>query len=57
MTINELIIKLREIQSVQGNILVEVRNDAGEFNDLEVVDTTFYRVPEQRRKWVVFLDV
>ena len=56
MTINELIAKLENIRAEYGNALVEVRNDAGDWNDAEEVQPTHYRKPASEPKWVVFID-
>ena len=56
MKISELIEKLNNVKEEHGDIRVEVRNDAAEFDDAEVVETTFY-IKKSGREVVVFIDV
>ena len=57
MTINELIAKLEKMRADYGDARVEVRNEAGDWNDAEEVQATHYRKPASEPKWVVFIDV
>ena len=57
MTISELITKLGKLRTDYGDARVEVRNEAGDWNDAEDVQATHYRKPASEPKWVVFIDV
>jgi hypothetical protein len=57
MTINELISKLEKMRVDYGNAWVEVRNEAGDWNDAEEVQARHYGDPAGVPTWVVFIDV
>ena len=57
MTINELIAKLEKMRADHGDARVEVRNEAGDWNDAEAVQATHYGNPSDDPKWIVFIDV
>lgn len=57
MRISELIAKLEQARNDYGDAHVEVRNEAGGWNDAEAVQATHYGKPSAEPKWVVFIDV
>ncbi len=57
MRISELIAKLEQARNDYGDARVEVRNEAGDWNDAEEVQATHYSKPASDPKWVVFIDV
>ena len=57
MRISELISKLEQARNDYGDARVEVRNEAGDWNDAEAVQATHYGKPSAEPKWVVFIDV
>lgn len=57
MVISELISKLEKMRTDYGDARVEVRNEAGDWNDAEEVLATHYSKPASDPKWVVFIGV
>jgi hypothetical protein len=57
MIISELIAKLEQARNEYGDVRVEVRNEAGDWNEADDVQATHYRKPASDPKWVVFIDV
>ncbi len=56
MTILQLIDKLQELKEKHGNIRVECRNPAGDFDLVEVVDIVNTATQHKVTNWRVFLD-
>ena len=57
MVISELIAKLEFMRNEYGDVRVEVRNAAGDFDDADTLQATYYGNPfNVDRKWVVFID-
>lgn len=57
MVISELIAKLEYMRNERGDVVVEVRNSVGDWDDAQEVQLTYYRKPASGPKWVVFIDV
>lgn len=56
MRISELTYKLDLLMGQNGDIEVEVRNIAGEFDVMTEIDVRKYRPPEGPYTWLVYLD-
>jgi len=56
MTILRLIDKLQQLKDQYGNILVECRNPAGDFDPVEVVDIVNTATQHKITNWRVYLD-
>ncbi|MBK8772491.1 MAG: hypothetical protein IPM06_18995 [Rhizobiales bacterium] len=57
MKISELIDRLEKLSVEYGDASVEVRNEAGDWNDAEEIQATHYIKPASEPKWIVFIDV
>lgn len=56
MTILQLIDKLQELKGKHGNMRVECRNPAGDFDPVEVVDIVNVSQNSKIVNWRVYLD-
>ena len=57
MLITELISKLEDLRELVGNVPVEVRNEAGEFNDAETAEIVNVSRDKNKPKWATYIDV
>ena len=56
MTILQLIDKLQELKEKHGNMRIECRNPAGDFDPVEVVDIVNVSQNSKIVNWRVYLD-
>lgn len=56
MTINQLIKRLEELREVAGDIVVEVRNPAGDFDDAFEAQLVNVSRKSGEDKWRVFVE-
>ncbi len=56
MTILQLIDKLQELKEKHGNMRIECRNPAGDFDPVEVVDIVNVSQNSKITNWRVYLD-
>ena len=57
MRLSKLIEKLQDMKKDYGDAIIDVRNRAGEFHEVETIDATHYGPPLGPYKWKIFLDV